>query len=86
MGLRQSMLRVLVHEAFGVRAFGRPKRNQILELDNFQLIQECYRKLGGQLEVPPLRFGSWDICAEKFIIELDEERHFNRYRLITLMS
>jgi hypothetical protein len=44
----------------------------------------CYRKLGGRLNVPPLQFGPWDICTSSFIIELDEERHFNRYRLNTL--
>lgn len=30
--------------------------------------------------------GKWDIITEKYIIELDEQLHFNDYRLITLNS
>jgi hypothetical protein len=45
-----------------------------------------YRRLGGILNQPPLSFGEWDICLNGFIVELDEEQHFNRYRAITLDS
>ena len=45
-----------------------------------------YKELGGTQEESPLKFGAWDISTPKFIMELDEENHFNRYRLQTLNS
>ena len=45
-----------------------------------------YKRLGGILNHLPLSFGKWDICLNGFIVELDEEQHFNRYRTITLDS
>lgn len=45
-----------------------------------------YRNLGGVMDEIPIKFGSWDIVYEDFILELDEEQHFNRYRRITLDS
>ena len=47
---------------------------------------KIYKSLGGILSTPPSRFGSWDIVAKDFILELDEEQHFNRYRAKTLQS
>lgn len=45
-----------------------------------------YKLLGGtELEIP-INFGKWDIVLEDFIVEFDEEQHFNRYRRITLNS
>ena len=38
------------------------------------------------MEYPPTRIGQYDIDLIDFIIELDEENHFNRYRKITLES
>jgi len=52
----------------------------------YQEIVSIYRSLGGILELPPLGFGSWDLVYEDFIVELDEEQHFNRYRAFTLNS
>lgn len=49
-------------------------------------VERTYRKLGGVLPKPPLRFGPWDIVLKDFIAELDEEQHFNRYRALTLES
>ena len=48
-------------------------------------ILDIYKKLGGIQESFPINY-SWDIKYPDFIIELDEELHFNRYRLITLNS
>lgn len=46
-----------------------------------------YRNLGGILESPTLRPGGWDIpTAGGLIVELDEEQHFNRYRVSTLQT
>jgi len=45
-----------------------------------------WKRLGGISEQIPISFGKWDICLDSFIVELDEEQHFNRYRKITLNS
>ncbi len=45
-----------------------------------------YRDLGGIQECPRLAPGDWDLAFEGFVVELDEELHFNRYRLQTLSS
>ncbi|MGG5905123.1 DUF7255 family protein [Sphingobacterium daejeonense] len=45
-----------------------------------------YKKLGGiQIDIP-FNYRKWDISTDSFTIELDEELHFNRYRLSTLNS
>lgn len=49
-------------------------------------VERVYKNLGGVLKEVPLRFGNWDIILKDFIIELDEEQHFNRYRAMTLDS
>lgn len=61
-------------------------------------IKRIYHELGGILDDCPTRPGNWDICIDQQIasknldikreirIELDEELHFNRYRLITLKA
>lgn len=43
-----------------------------------------YRMLGGIQTEPRLAPGSWDLSFQDLIVELDEELHFNRYRLATL--
>jgi len=45
-----------------------------------------YRALGGSAErESALRPGAWDlVLADGLHVELDEEQHFNRYRLVTL--
>ena len=47
-------------------------------------LKSVYKALGGLLDEVPVRFGAWDIVTPDFIIELDEEQHFNRYRMQTL--
>ncbi len=48
-------------------------------------LTELYRAIDGSIEDPPLRPGGWDLSFEEgFVVELDEELHFNRYRLQTL--
>jgi hypothetical protein len=39
-----------------------------------------YRRLGGIHDVPPVHPGAWNIACGDLVIEVDEERHFNRYR------
>src|SRR6059036_880172 len=45
-----------------------------------------YVQLGGCLQTPPLNPGPYDMVADSIPVELDEERHFNRYRAVTLQS
>lgn len=51
--------------------------------DEFQRI---YLALGGVLHRYPTNIGFYDVFLSDFAIELDEERHFNRYRNMTLDS
>ncbi|MGD0197173.1 MAG: hypothetical protein ABSC56_04610 [Solirubrobacteraceae bacterium] len=49
------------------------------------LALETYAALGGVLACPKLRPGAWDLAFDGgLVVELDEELHFNRYRLLTL--
>lgn len=48
-------------------------------------VQNIYKKIGGVCDSFPMNY-RWDIQRLDFILELDEELHFNRYRLITLDS
>jgi hypothetical protein len=57
-----------------------------LSTDQYSELMRVYKVLGGILVTPPVNFGPWDIVTENFIIELDEEQHFNRYRKQTLTS
>ncbi len=52
----------------------------------YRIIAEMYEILGGKQDKVPLNIGKYDIDLENFIIEFDEENHFNRYRLKTLSS
>jgi hypothetical protein len=45
-----------------------------------------YRSLGGVQLVPRIAPGRWDVGLAQCVVELDEERHFNRYREVTLGS
>ena len=45
-----------------------------------------FSRLNGILDNYPTNYRGFDIQCNDFIIELDEERHFNRYRLLTLKS
>ena len=86
MGKRQDYLKEICLRKFGKGSHKRPSRNEILESNFLNTIKIAYKQLNGQFETPPTRIGPWDINTKDFIIELDEERHFNRYRLLTLKS
>lgn len=48
---------------------------------------ELYQVLGGKEPVRALRPGAWDLAfADGLVVELDEELHFNQYRLRTLQA
>jgi hypothetical protein len=86
MGKKENSLKEVVYSIYGNRKHLKPSSSELLESKYSKHIYEIYSTLGGILSEPPTQFGSWDISTNNFIIELDEERHFNRYRLRTLES
>lgn len=51
-------------------------------------VRELYRELGGLQRTPLLKPEGWDLSLRapfgRLVVELDEEQHFTRYRLVTL--
>lgn len=87
MNQRQEILRSALVKEFGN---GISYPNSIAPEDLAGAVLTCevlrtYRRLGGIGQVP-LTFGKWDIPLNNFIVELDEEQHFNRYRAMTFNS
>lgn len=64
----------------------KPSDRVFREANFHSVIADMYRALGGKQDEAPLNIGKYDIDLEDFIIEFDEENHFNRYRLKTLSS
>lgn len=88
MGERQALLKSLAEDIYDNSSIKTPKIS-IFEIEYSGLISEVeriYYALGGTSEQVPLNYGAWDIPLKDFCIELDEERHFNRYRFETLTS
>jgi len=89
LGQRQDNLSwLLANAGYPVEPTERPclKRQDIEAADLGSKVQRVYERLGGVLDVFPLNVGRWDLRVGAVAIELDEERHFNRYRLDTLTS
>jgi hypothetical protein len=84
MKLRETNLKAFVEQLYGTGYAGPVSINSIGK--HRDEVMRVYRSLGGILNEIPFRFGGWDIVAPNFIIELDEEQHFNRYRKQTLGS
>lgn len=85
---QQEILTKILTTKFGIGKYY-PNSIESVELDKTGIMNEVartYRKLGGILDIPTLSFGNWDICLDGFIVELDEEQYFNRYRALTLNS
>lgn len=88
MGERQTLLKSITEDIYSGSLIKSPKLS-IFEIEYSGLINEVervYSALGGTSEQIPINYGPWDISLKDFCIELDEERHFNRYRLETLAS
>ena len=84
---KESILKQVVLQEYGEKKHLKLTRGQfLLSSEFYSEVESMYKKLGGILGEPPLTFGSWDISTPEFILELDEENHFNRYRLQTLNS
>lgn len=64
----------------------RPAMSDFLRSGIEDEITNVYKALGGILEKFPARLKKWDMEVNGVAVEFDEERHFNRYRLITLDS
>lgn len=86
MGRKGTFLKSLCHHTYGKGDFSKPTQQLITESGRYEEVNRIYKELGGILDIPPFHVDSWDIETKDFIIELDEENHFNRYRLITLNS
>ena len=86
MGARQSYLNTIMQEFYGIGHHKKPKSNEFYSSDYNSEIDKIYMSLGGQFAKYPTDYRGFDLQCRDFIVELDEERHFNRYRHITLKS
>lgn len=87
MGKRQDCLVRTLESVYGTRIKKQCQPNFYSSPYDSKIF-EVYKNLGGQLNRYPTPLHHWkpDIIFSNFIIELDEERHFNRFRAITLES
>ena len=89
MGSKQeTLLRLL--SSFGKVASQRvlpyPRPSDLVNSPLHNEIVRVYRQLGGiGLEVP-CNLRAWDLEVDEVAVELDEQLHFNRYRMMTLKS
>lgn len=86
MAKKQNYLQEICASYFGVGSHSRLSDAELQVSGYYDEIIAVYRRLGGILPKAPVNVGSYDIDTPDFIIELDEENHFNRYRLSTLDS
>ena len=84
---KENILKQVVLQEYGEKKHSKLTKSQLsLSPELYSEVKSMYKELGGTQEDPPLTFGPWDISTPEFIIELDEENHFNRSRLQTLNS
>jgi hypothetical protein len=91
MGQRQSTLVGLLESAgypagSGVLARPSTRSRGAGDQATWAELLRVYKQLDGVLGACPLQAGPWDLEVGGVAVELDEEQHFNRYRLITLDS
>lgn len=88
MGAREETLkRIMIPETTVSSSYvPYPKYDGIVSANYAEEVMRVYQALGGILDRFPDNVGSWDIVLNGAVIELDEERHFNRYRRVTLDS
>lgn len=86
-GGRAAVLRTLLR-ATGRREFPqKPLAPGLATLppDTAAQVMDLYRSFGGILEAPKLAPGAWDFAFDDgLLLELDENFHFNRYRVASL--
>lgn len=86
MAKKQTYLAQVCQAYYGKGNHTKLSANELQASAYYDEIMNIYKRLGGILEVAPTRVGAYDIDTPNFIIEFDEENHFNRYRLSTLNS
>lgn len=86
MARKENFLKNLCNRTYGIGNHCKLTEQELLASGYYEDVVNVYRILGGVLSMPPIRVGKYDIDTDNFIIELDEENHFNRYRLSTLNS
>ncbi len=86
-GARAHILADLLRKAGYREAQVRPPapRTASLSPENADRIDAVCRALGGTTGAAHFKPGPWDLAfSDGLVLELDEELHFNRYRLLTL--
>ena len=83
---RETTLKFALKKEFGIGIHTRPNHEDFYVSKYSSEIDRIYSNLGGILFQYPTNYKGYDIILKNFIVELDEERHFNRYRKITLQS
>ncbi len=86
MAKKESYLKEICISHYGEGMHSKMNEVQLRQSGYYDEVLEMYRTLGGVLPEMSLRVGDFDIDTRNFIIEFDEENHFNRYRLATLDS
>jgi hypothetical protein len=89
MGRREGQLRLLFQKSGATvsdKSISRLNKITLINSKRYRDTEEIYRQLGGILDSTPCNLVPWDMEVNDMAVELDEERHFNRYRLITLSS
>jgi hypothetical protein len=84
MGSRQATLRNILANDKRI-SVPRPSLEDLKRVGLLEEVTNVYRSLGGQQSPPRVRPGAWDVSLHDYSVELDEERHFNRYRGITCL-
>lgn len=88
-GDRQNTFITLFKQFTNTRSVSKPPKPQMEDIekaDLYSAVTKVYKELGGILDIFPCNVGKYDLALDNYIIELDEEAHFNRYRLVTLNS
>lgn len=86
MAKKESYLKLICENNYGVGSHRKLSDIEMRTSRYYDEVMAVYKRLGGVLSEIPLRVGPYDIDTHNFIIEFDEENHFNRYRLSTLES
>lgn len=85
---KEELFKEIIHKKGRMRHKPHKKPSK-KEFDNSKIaddIFKMYKNLGGALDEFPSRFRGWDVEIRNHVIMLDDERHFNRYRLQTFDS
>jgi hypothetical protein len=84
--MRETTLKEALEKVFGKGFHKKPNQADFAKSLYSNEINRMYKELDGFLPQYPTNYKGYDIPLMNFIVELDEERHFNRYRRFTLQS